>query len=134
MRRAKPPGEQQNPGGTSPLRAGRRPGRATPPVQSKAPRQGTGSGNPGTTRPGRPRKGKGNNPRRRGATGGKVPRKVPEPSEVWRLLGWREGKPPGNFHWIKVHNGCSETQLSTTIDGRMAKQQPTSEEPEKLKA
>lgn len=31
-------------------------------------------------------------------------------------------------------NSFSETQLNTPIDGRMAKQQPTSGEPEKLKA
>ena len=81
-------------------------------------------------------RGKGNNPRRleERRQGQKPPRMLPELSEVWRLLGWSEGKPLGDFHWIKVHNGCSETQLNTPIDGRMAKQQPTSGEPEKLKA
>lgn len=64
MRRAKPPGEQQKPREAEPLRAGRRPGRATPPVQSKAPRQGTGSGTWEKPDPSTQGQGKGNNPRR----------------------------------------------------------------------
>ena len=140
MRRAKPPGEQENPGRQNPQEAGAREGgkpeRANRPVSEQGFSARNEERKPGTTRPGDQRK-RGRGTTRDARKKGDRGKSALEGSEAKRglkTLRMTRRKTTKDFYCIKVHNGCSETQLSTPIDGRMAKQQPTSGEPEKLKA
>lgn len=139
MRRAKPPGEQQNPGGTTPSPEGRE-ARADqggkhphPRGRGESPR-GEGRRHPRPDgRKQKPQRETTRDARKKGDRG-KSALEGSEAERGLKTLRMKLRKTTRDFHWIKVHNGCSETQLNTPIDGRMAKQQPTSGEPEKLKA
>lgn len=135
MRGKAPRGKTKTPGGRTPQgRTATREGNAPRPEQGTPAKNG--ERDLGTTRPKHPGKGERGTTRdaRKKGDRGKSALEGSEAERGLKTLRMTRRKTTKDFYCIKVHNGCSETQLSTPIDGRMAKQQPTSGEPEKLKA
>lgn len=136
MRGKAPRGKTKTPEGRTPQgRTATREGNAPRPEQGTPARNG--ERDLGTTRPKHPRKGEGERPETPGrkATGAKVHQKDPKLSEVWRHYGWRGGKTTGETSTVlKSITVVQKPNLAHRLTGSLAKQQPTSGEPEKLKA
>lgn len=102
-------------------REGGKPERANRPVSEQGFSARNEERKPGTTRPGDQRKGERGTTRDAWKKGdrGKSALEGSEAERGLKTTRMKRRKTTKDFYCIKVHNGCSETQLSTPIDGKL---------------